>query len=103
MLESGCKDLPKAEVTDQETTLVVPLSFGMLLQRAAEGMEPGADPADHLLQAHRIDLSGLGITHIDNLDAVGPLTSLYLQRNRIRVLENLEGLTHLRFLSLASE
>jgi hypothetical protein len=26
-----------------------------------------------------------------------------LQRNRIRVLENLEGLTHLRFLSLASE
>ena len=45
----------------------------------------------------------MSFTHIDNLECLGHnVTHLYLQNNSISVIENIECLESLRFLSLAN-
>ena len=57
--------------------------------------------ADAVFKLARIHLDGMGITDIDNLECLGPVTHVYLHNNAITALENIDCLTHVRFLSVA--
>ncbi len=57
--------------------------------------------ADAVLELKYIRLDDERISEIDNMEALGPnVTHLYLQRNRIRKIENLESLQRLQAPSL---
>jgi len=55
-----------------------------------------------ILQVRILRLDGLGITAISGLDPFTSLTHLYLQRNDIVEIENLDALINLRYLNLAN-
>jgi len=62
----------------------------------------GVADEDELLAATTLQLSWLGLTHIDGLELYSHVRDLYLQHNAIRVVENLDVLPQLEFLALGS-
>ena len=60
------------------------------------------DIADAVMKLDKVLLDDECIEEIDNLEALGAVTQLHLQRNRLQEMCNLESLQHLQLLSLAS-
>ena len=58
--------------------------------------------ADAVMKLDRVLLDDECIEEIDNLEALGAVKQLHLQRNRLQRICNLESLQHLQLLSLAS-
>ena len=58
--------------------------------------------ADAVMKIDKVLLDDECIAEIDNLEALGAVTHLHLQRNRLQSIGNLESLQHLQLLSLAS-
>jgi len=58
--------------------------------------------ADAVMKLDKVRLDDECIEEIDNLEALGAVTHLQLQRNRLQCMCNLESLQHLQLLTLAS-
>jgi Leucine-rich repeat (LRR) protein len=61
-----------------------------------------ADIAEAVMNLERVVLDDECIEEIDNLEPLGAIKQLHLQRNRLESICNLESLQHLQLLSLAS-
>jgi hypothetical protein len=58
--------------------------------------------ADAVVKLEKVRLDDECIEEIENLEGLGTVTQLQLQRNRLQSICNLESLQHLQLLSLAS-
>ena len=58
--------------------------------------------AEQLEKIELINLNGLGITHIDNLEVFDQIKELHLSNNKIQKIENLEFLSFLSFLDVSN-
>eukprot|EP00055_Hartaetosiga_balthica_P008913 m.34347 g.34347 ORF g.34347 m.34347 type:complete len:756 (+) comp6524_c0_seq1:36-2303(+) len=94
---------------EEEATNNRSINFEMVLRRnvfinGTSTVEAETDRiANTIFNLKRVRLDGEGIHHIDNLECLGPyVSSLFLNNNFIRRMENLDALLHLKSLVLAN-